>query len=304
MVVAGLFLLLSMGGAGCTPEPVETDLLVPVIFSDMPRGLTRTAFYTRHIEVRIKGAPDQVQRTGNRNLTYLVDLYADVASDPAAGGLPISPGFYFVPVIKGRLAIPAGIDILQVTPEFITVQLDRQEIRQLPVAVVVAGSPAAGYVVDQISCEPDTVTLTGPASVVKKYDQIATKPVDISGTADVLRKTGSLDLSEQQLSVSPSLVAVTVTVKEEIETRTFTGLAVAVRNGPSTVEIAPSCIRLTLKGPVNAFKERRIPQELKVYIDLEGVATSGVYVRPAVINVPVGLMLVDADPENFTVTVR
>lgn len=300
-----LFILLLFSLAGCTPEPSETDLLVPVIFSAMPAGLTRTAFHTKSIEVRIKGTPDRVQRTGGLNLSYLVDLYADLASDPAGGIGSIAAGFYFVPVIKDRLALPQGIEILQITPEFITVQLDRQVRRHLPITVVVTGEPAVGYEVERLNSEPPSVDVVGPESVVNKLTHLQTNPVDISAATGNFKSTGSLDLDldGMALSVSTSLVTVGVTLRETIETVVFPDIAVTTRNGPPEVLVVPSEIKITLKGPANGFKTTVSADDFQVYIDLQGLS-SGVYVRPAVINVPVGLMLVDALPKNFTITVK
>ncbi len=294
-----LFLLV----AGCTPEPMETDLLVPVKFAAMPSGLAKTDFHTQNIEVRVKGSARQIRRVESLNLTYLVDLYADLTSDPADGGAFISPSFYAIPVIKERLAIPSGVEITQITPGFITVQLDREETCTLPVEVVLTGEPAVGYEVGQVKSDPAEVPLTGPESMLKKITQLKTKPVDITGADADLQKAGSLDFDDMGFQMPASLVTVAVSIRKKIDTRTYPGVPVTVRNGPSTVQITPPQVEITLKGPVNGLKNNSDDVGLQVYIDLKDLP-AGVYVRPAVISVPVGLVLVNAKPENFTVKIE
>jgi len=289
--------------AGCTPEPVETDLLVPVNFADMPAGLIQTEFYTQNIEVRVRGTLGKIRRVEALNLTYLVDLYADLTSDPADGTAFIPPGFYAIPVIKKRLAPPPGVDIIHVKPAYITVELDRKEIRSLPVTVVLTGEPAMGYEVAHTKSEPATVALTGPESLFKKITGIQTKPVDITGADADLKKTGSLDIDALGVSTAASLVTVMVAIQEKITTHTYAAVPITTRNGPPRVQISPPEMKIILKGPVNRFKDKGVDMDFQVYIDLKDLP-DGVYVRPAVINVPVGLMLVDAKPENFTVTIK
>ena len=294
-----LFLLV----AGCTPEPVETDLLVPVKFSAMPSGLAKTSFHTHSIEVRVKGSLRQIHRVEALNLTYLVDLYADLTSDPADGAAFISPSFYAIPVIKDRLAIPPGVQITQITPAFITVQLDRKLTRAVPVEVVLAGEPAMGYEVAHAKADPEILALTGPESVLKKITVIQTKPVDITGADDTLKKAGAVALDALGTSMPDTLVTVTVAIRKKIVTHTYAAVPVIIRNASSDVEITPPDIEITLKGPLNVFKNNSDLPDFQVYIDLKDLAT-GVYVRPAVIAVPVGLVLVEAKPENFTVKIK
>ena len=297
-----IFILLFLV-AGCAPEPVETDLLVPVKFADMPAGLIQTEFYTRNIEVRVRGTLGQIRRVEALNLTYLVDLYADLTSDPADGTAFIPPAFYSIPVIKERLPTPPGVDIIHVKPAYITVELDKKEIRSLPVTVVLTGEPAMGYEVVHTKSEPATVAVTGPESLFQKVTGIQTKPVDITGADADLKKTGSLDIEASGASTAVSLVIVKVAIQEKITTHTYAAVPVTTRNGPSGVQISPPEMQIILKGPANSFKDKGIDMDFQVYIDLKDLP-AGVYVRPAVINVPVGLMLVDAKPENFTVTIK
>lgn len=298
-----IIFLLFVLAAGCTPEPVETDLLVPVKFSAMPSGLAKTGLDTHSIEVRVKGSLRQIHRVEALNLTYLVDLYADLTTDPADVGAFISPSFYAIPVIKDRLAIPPGVVITQITPAFITVQLDRKETCSVPVEVVLAGQPALGYEVAQAQADPDVVSLTGPESVLKNIIVLQTKPVDITGADTDLKKTGVVALDDPAISMPDTLVTVTVSIRKKIITHTYPAVPVTIRNAPPGVEITPPDIEITLKGPENVFQNNSDLPGFQVYIDLKDL-TTGVYVRPAVISVPVGLVLVEAKPENFTVKIK
>lgn len=291
-------------GWGCTPDPVETDLLIPVSFTAVPAGLALTQARTRHIEIRLRGVPSRIRQMESRNLIYPVDLFADLASDPAGGPISISPGFYAIPFISERLGLSPGVDILKTVPSFIQVQLDREIQRTLPVEAVLDGVPAEGFEVGEKTCDPGQVTLQGPASLLGGLEMIRTKPVSVDGLDVSLSKKGSLDMDDLPgIRIADVLVTVNLDIRQTVVTRTLKGVPVNAVNFSGPCRVTPHEMDVTLKGPLLIMDRIKNPSELKVSIDLDGLAP-GVYVRPVVINVPVGLMLVDAGPENFTITIE
>ena len=72
-------------GAGCTTEPVETDLLLPVDFTNTPGGMVLTYRHTDKITVRVKGVPKRLEQIETETLLYPADLYTDLAFDPVGG---------------------------------------------------------------------------------------------------------------------------------------------------------------------------------------------------------------------------
>ncbi len=99
LILVFLFLFLFCF-SGCSPEHVETDLLLPVDFSNVPENMVLTAFHTDKIEIKIQAAPKLMVLINKENIRYPVDLYTDLEFDPAGASDSIEPGAYLIPVEK------------------------------------------------------------------------------------------------------------------------------------------------------------------------------------------------------------
>ncbi len=299
--VVGFFMMLLLG---CSSEPVETDLLIPLTFSSLPAGLVKTDSFPRNLEIRIKGPDNKVKELSNKNLSYPVDLYADLAYDPAGIVSFIEPGFYSMPVIKDRIPLLPGVAITGITPSYITVQLNKESRIRLRVTVPYTGKPATGYVVHPASPHPAFVELTGADNEVVNLKKIETIPIDITGVTDDFKKKIPVNLDGSgKLTASPEIIVVAVHVSEEIITKRFTKIPLGIKNSVGNATIMPPDMEITIKGPANILNKTDIINQIKIYIDLQGLAP-GIYVRRAVIKLPMGLILTDTSPEIFTVTIE
>lgn len=74
-------------------------------------------------------------------------------------------------------------------------------------------------------------------------------------------------------------------------------------NGKKKDSVAPLKIRLTIKGGHDMLNRKGIKDEIKVSIDVKGLKP-GIYVRSAVIDLPLELIMTDAEPEIFTVKIE
>lgn len=292
------------GLQGCNQSPVTVEVYAQVQFTPWPEGLVRTAHEPKMIHLTVTGPPNPVQKLQAAGLTYLVDLYSDIADDPAGIMTFLEPGLYTIPVIEERFPIPRRVRVQAISPSFISVRLDRALTKKLPVTVPYDGSPAAGYLARPAETEPPAVELTGAESVLETMTVVQTKPVDLSGARETFKKKVPLALGQPGAIQDPArFVTVTVPIDEEIVERSFDAVPVAVLNGRQGASIQPSSIDVTVKGPSNRLKTGDMTDLIEVYIDVQGMET-GVYVRRAVIKLPVGMMLTAASPEVFTVTIK
>ncbi len=300
VALAALLVLLP----GCTQEPVETTLLLPLGFSSLPADLVKIPSHVTNLEIRIKGPARLVKMATQEEMSYLVDLYTDLAMDPAGTDATIKPGFYAIPVMEERIPLNPHITILKFTPTFVTVQLEKKMVKRLPVHVPYTGEAAPGFTALDATTEPVVVEVTGPQSTLAPRMFIMTKPVDITNAKEGFKKNLPLDLFPSS-SVDPStaIVVADIPIVETITTRDFKGLTITTVNSTSPTRVVPPAMDIKVKGPVNTLKKDGIKEAFKIYIDLEGLAP-GVYVRRAAITLPVGLILADTKPELFTVTIK
>jgi YbbR domain-containing protein len=200
--------------------------------------------------------------------------------------------------------VDPGITILEITPSFLSVHLEKIITRTFKISVPYTGTPAQGYIVLEPSAEPASVTLSGARSQIEAIQVLKTKPVDLTGAQETFKKEVPLDLENpRQYSTSDPIIVATVQIQEEQVEKTVENLPVQIRNCPFTAVIEPPAVTIVVKGPFAAMGNKNILGGIFAFIDLEGLSP-GVYARNALINIPVGLVMTQADPRVFTVTIE
>ncbi|MCP3941752.1 MAG: YbbR-like domain-containing protein [Desulfobacteraceae bacterium] len=296
-----LFLFLVFG---CTIEPVETDLLLLVDFSNIPEDMVLTDHHTDKIEIRIQADPRLIEQINKQTITYPADLYTDLEFDPAGDSDSIEPGSYMLPVDKTRIPMNPAIKILDINPSFLSVRLEKKITRTFKITVPYIGAPAQGHLALEPACEPAFVKLTGAQSLINGIKQLKTKPIDLAGAGEGFKKNLPLDLENPQLySSDHTMFTVTVPIQQQMVTKTMANIPIQVWNATSKVNIEPSGITLEIKGPFDTLSNKAIMDQLYAFIDLKGLLP-GVYARHAYINVPVDLVVTGADPQIFIIKVE
>ena len=289
---------------GCTIEPVETDLLLPVDFSNIPEGMVLTNHHTDKIEIKIQADPRLIELINRQTIIYPADLYTDLEFDPAGDSDSIEPGSYMLPVDKTRIPMNPAIKILNINPYFLSVRLEKKITKTFKISVPYIGEPAQGHLALEPVCEPAFVELTGAQSLINGIIELKTKPIDLTGAGEKFKKNLPLDLENPLLySSSHTMFTVTVPVQQKMVTKKMTDIPIQVWNTTSKVKIEPSVITIEIKGPFDTLGNKAIMDQVYAFIDLKDL-TTGIYARHAYINVPVDLVMTGADPQVFTVKIE
>lgn len=287
--------------AGCNPDPVETDLLIPVEFSNIPSHMIMTGFHTDKIEIRVKADPRLIEKIKSNNISYPVDLYTDLEFDPAGDSNSIETGSYLIPVERKRVPVNPNIRILNITPPYLSVQLETKISKSFQIAVQYSGTPPEGYIVLEAAATPSIVELTGAQSQISRIETLKTKPIDLSLAKESFKKEIPLDLDAHgKIIASSPIIVVSIPVRQQIVSLTVSNINIDVLNTNLSARVEPSTISIKLKGPYETINNRIILNQISSFINLKGIAP-GVYTRYATIDVPVGLMMTDASPKVFTV---
>ncbi|MCM2283491.1 MAG: CdaR family protein [Desulfobacula sp.] len=288
---------------GCNTEPVETDLLFPVDFSNIPENMVLTEFHTDKIEIRIRAAPRLMERLNTETIRYPVDLYTDLAFDPAGDFDSIEPGEYLIPVYKKRIPMNPAIKILAVKPAYVSVRLEKKVRKFFQIKVPYTGTPAQGYTALEATTDPPGVELIGPESVIESIFELKTKPIDLTNVNEAFKKKIPLDLEDPSVVFFPDqVVTVTVPLEQQLVSKTI-DIPVLAGNTDFQVKIEPAEIILTIKGPFDKLSSKEILDRIYAYIDLKDMKP-GVYVRHAEIDIPVDLIMTDAGPQVFTIKIK
>jgi len=98
----------------------------------------------------------------------------------------------------------------------------------------------------------------------------------------------------------PGVIHAEIFLKEKFSTKKFSNIPVKGKNTKYSYSITPSEINVEIKGPENILE--KIKEKINVYVDLKGLKP-GIYVRRAVITLPVKTTLSGVEPEIFTVKI-
>ena len=300
----GMVLFAAFFFGGCTTEPVETHLLLPVQFSNVPEGMAITQFHTDKIEIHIQADPRLIEKIKEKHLQYPADLYTDLDIDPAGDTDSIGPGYYVLPVDKRRIPVDPDIIILDISPSFLGVRLENIISRDFKIAVPYSGTPPQGFIALAAAPEPASVTLAGATSLIDAIHALKTKPVDLVNARESFKREVPLDLDHPHLyAASHPIILVSVQIQEEQVEKPIENIPIQIHNASFFASIAPAAITIAVKGPYGSIHNREILDQIFAFIDLAGL-TPGVHTRHAFINIPVGLTMTRSEPRVFTVKIE
>jgi YbbR domain-containing protein len=98
-------------------------------------------------------------------------------------------GTFSVSLGPEDVQVPEGFEAVSVNPNVIRVELDREVTTRLPVRAQLGGEPAGGAVAGEPEVLPNQVLVTGPESLISKYDSINTRLIRLDGHSLTFEET-------------------------------------------------------------------------------------------------------------------
>lgn len=270
------------------------SLKVPLEYHNLKSGLSISSRESA-VQIQVRGLRQRLGRFDPGQFACVVDLQG------------LDRGIYTLPV---DAPLPAGIELVSVSPSYIKVQLSEIIEKNVPIEIEYPKNLPETIIVTKEELKKTEATIRGPAGTVEKIPYVFVAPdiEQLSATTDPQQLVLPLQIpvtasSATQLSIQPREVELNVQVKKRLPVRTVP-LRVDVQGDPAddyrvkTVVIAPA--EVTLSGP---------PEHLE---QLESLSLDPVTIESLdhnrtlhrVIPVPEeGVRIVDA-PREATVTVE
>lgn len=247
----------------------------------LPPELATTEPLPNTVSATVSGSRSAVRRAARSNPRLEVDLRQSKLGEHA---LEFS--------VLEFAGVPAGVEVLQVTPSSVQFVLDEVTTRKMKVVPIPIGDPAPGYSVESVAIEPSVVEVTGPRSVVANQLEISTKPIDVSKIDGHRNLVVELDLAWGVTYAGPDLVA-KVAVSALQHHVNIIGVPISVLDARSSWAVNVEDVEVGLVGPaapLARLDQRRLA--VLVYLPDEPVesryqvalGTSGA--RMEVINLP------------------
>ena len=161
---------------------VDKNVMIPVEVINLPRDLVISNQFKKEIEVTVNGPRSLILELETKQITRQIDL-----SKAIPGTTVITNDVESIPMRR-------GITVLRVQPSTIILSLDKLIQKKFTVNPVTTGQPSPGYILKRLQMDPDVITITGPETVLSRYEVLRTGVINLNGLKNSIQQQVPLDL--------------------------------------------------------------------------------------------------------------
>lgn len=240
---------------------VERSLRVPLEFRNVPQSLEIVGNAPDTIDVRVRGSAGLLTRLQPGEIVAVLDVSG------------ARTGSRLFQVRADEVRAPFGVEVTQVVPSTLALELERSARKSVPIAPAVEGQPAPGFVIGTKTVQPSAVEITGPDSRVRLVAEATTEPVSIRGARATVHDTVTVGVIDSAVRLVESERAqVTVEIWPAPVERKLTDVPIRWRNlSPGlSAQLTPSLTSVTVRGTKELVAGLR-PDAILAYVDLAGL---------------------------------
>jgi YbbR domain-containing protein len=249
---------------------VERSLRVPLAVRNLPPNLEIVGDLPEAVDIRVRGSAAQLSRLDAGDVVAMVDLAT------------ARTGARLFHLRTDEVRVPYGIDVAQVTPPSISLSLEKELRRTVPIVPTTDGEPAPGFVVGRISAEPSNVQIIGPESHVRDVAAATTEPVEIDGKNERVRDVVTVGVTDASVRLVEQALRATVVIEILLAPteRDVTGVPVRSRNLAQGLvpRIVPAVVKVGVRGQRDVLGRLR-PDTIDAFVDLAGLGPGSYSLR-------------------------
>jgi YbbR domain-containing protein len=242
-------------------QNVERTLRVPLEFRNTPAHLEILGDPPSTIDVRVLGSSTLLSRIDPGEVVAMIDL---------AGARAGSRLFH---LRTDEVRVPFGVNVQQLTPATISLELQRSARRTLPIEPAVDGDPAPGFVVGKATTNPESVDVIGPESRINTLTSATTEPVSIAGRRETVVDTVTVGVMDSAVRlVEPKSATVTIEILPAPVERIVRGVPIRWRNlnAGLSARVEPQTTSVAVRGRREAIDSMRT-ESIDAFVDLAGL---------------------------------
>ncbi|MEI7851071.1 MAG: CdaR family protein [Kiritimatiellales bacterium] len=250
---------------------------------------------TDTVSIRFRGSRDDIRFIGSDQVEVKIDLSG--RTDRLRRTVKFSPRY---------VKAPSRAHAVQFDPPEITVTIDREVERVLPVKVVLDGELPQGIQMEQAISSPATVKVRGAERLLSELEQVRTAPVGLDGRYNSFKTHVAIASSGQPWTVLPERVTAEVSLIERVATRRIENSIVRplLASGDTQgVKIRPEKVTVTLRGSPQRVADLN-ERDVYTYIDCTELTEPADYQVSVRADVPAGLQVEKIEPAAVQVTVK
>ncbi len=189
-----------------------------------------------------------------------------------------------VKITEKNIECPIGINIKEIKPNNIAVNLDTIESKKVKVLPTCnEQNLSADYAVEKIILFPDEVMISGPASKIKNITSVKTNEIPLDDSVPEFSYVVDFP-AQQDITITPSKVNCQVVIFQKSKRKVLKNVPVSIltaNNNKQNFEftLAPSTVQIEISGPYLRVNSASA-QDFEIFVDVSNIATPGVYQLP------------------------
>jgi len=193
-------------------------------------------------------------------------------------------------------------------PNAIELSLDRENVKEVPVRLNLAGSLPEGMEIDNQVVRPAVVTLSGPSRRLAGVETVRTAPVSLDGQFESFTaKVGLLQPgTDWTVAISPEEVEVQIELSERIVLTQVEAVPVRVlaeARSPHTTRVEPALVKVSVRGQSERM-QTLVPSDIILLVRAIDLEPGLRYVLPVESLNHRQFRVVDIEPASVTVWVE
>jgi YbbR domain-containing protein len=273
-------------------ERVVSDIPV-IITAGVGRAILDQS--TDMVSIRFRGSLDDVRFISSDQVLLEMDI--SDRTDRLRQTIKLTPRY---------VKAPSRAHAVQFYPPEITVTIDREVERDLPVKASVGGSLPEGIQLEKVVCDPATVRIRGAERRLLDLEQVHTVPVSLNGRYNSFKTHVSIAGNGQPWTAEPDRVSVEVSLVERFATRRVEKNLVRpllASDDTRMVTIRPERVDVVLKGSPQRIENLDI-RDVYTYVDCTDLTEPTDYEVPVRVDMPPGIQVEEIEPSVVQVTVK
>jgi len=147
----------------------ERQLDASLTLVNVPADMVITSEVPRILSLRVRGPLSRLRSLEPAQTGVVIDLRG------------VGEGEREFPVETRNVVVPAGVEVLAVSPSTLPLRLERLTRRRVPIKVTLVGKPTEGMMVVTVGTEPADALLSGPRLQLEALANVATEAINIDG---------------------------------------------------------------------------------------------------------------------------
>ncbi|HJO91978.1 MAG TPA: CdaR family protein [Victivallales bacterium] len=262
---------------------VSNQLGEESIITNIPVNITAygsvevLAYAPTKITITVKGSKNKIRLLTASDIN--IDLKIDKSILKNRNFSPYKPIMFKID--QSDITLPGNINIVKIAPEEIAVHLDTRATKIVKVVPVYKGTLPKDFVKGEIKVIPNTVSITGPRSIIKQIKSLMTQPILLDKTT-----VGSFQVDkdfqdvDKDILISPKSVQINVEIYKANGTRVFNNIPISILTGDnkvdSKIKLSQNYVNITLWG-LNSHLEMLSRNSIRAFADISKFNKPGIY---------------------------